>query len=112
MTLVDLKRFPIFDKLYYWIIRKYNFVNFRGQKKRGRKPMDPELKKKLQKERLQAKKDEKAKLREEKKSEKAAKKAGIEKRREERLNRKEKEEKEAKERRKPGRKGTIVGQCL
>ena len=54
---------------------KINDSTFSRPKKRGRKPMDPELKKKLQKERLQAKKDEKIKIKSEKKKAREDKKA-------------------------------------
>ena len=81
------------------------FSHYSRPKKRGRKPMDPELKKKLQEERKLAKKDEKAKMKLDKKSEKEAKKAAVLARKKDRLKRKDKEEKEAKARRKPGRQG-------
>ena len=79
-----------------------------GPKKRGRKPMDPELKEKLRLERLKMKKEDKDKLKLEKKGAMKAKKDAIDKRREARIAKKEAEEKEAKARRKPGRKGRAL----
>ena len=70
--------------------------------------MDPELKEKLRQERLQAKRDEKAKMKDAKKSAARLKKEAVAERREARRAKKEKEEQDAKNRRKPGRKGRIL----
>ena len=77
----------------------------KGPKKRGRKPMDPQLKEKLRLERLQAKKEEKKKLRMEKIKESQAKKDLQAKKKEARKAKKDAEEDEANARRKPGKKG-------
>ena len=77
----------------------------KGPKKRGRKPMDPQLKEKLRLERLQAKKEEKKKLKMEKIKESQAKKDLQAKKKEARKAKKDAEEDEANARRKPGKKG-------